>query len=79
MPTAAQAAHAQVLAHPLSPPASPAAGEKKGLLSLIPQGPDKKCHPLLGSITRLIRISIKLKHMAGYRTQSPVEQHNLFA
>lgn len=26
-----------------------------------------------------IKISIKLKHMAGYRTQSPVEKGNLFA
>lgn len=34
---------------------------------------------LAGNITPLIRISIKLKHMAGYRTQSQAEQDNLFA
>lgn len=43
---------------PLALPASPApgglaaAGKKKRLLSLIPQGSDKKCHPLLGNTTQ---------------------------
>lgn len=81
MPTAAPAARCWSRTAPPPPARRRAAWPhyKKGLLSSIPQGPDKKCHPLLGNVSLPIRISIRLKHMAGYRTQSRAERDNLFA